>query len=98
MKLADVVGTVTLSRSHPALAGLTWKLVVPLGAAALRPSEDAGGEPGGRGEPLAAADALGAGVGSRVALAEGPEAAAPWKPRVVPLDASVAALIDDVDL
>ena len=92
MKIADVVGTVTLSRSHPALAGLTWKLVVPLGAAALR------GEEGGRGEPLAAADSLGAGVGSRVALAEGPEAAAPWKPRVVPLDASVAALLDRIDL
>ena len=31
MRIADVIGTVTLSRQHPSLAGARFKLVVPLG-------------------------------------------------------------------
>ena len=30
MRIADVVGTVTLNRSHPSLLGARFKLVVPL--------------------------------------------------------------------
>jgi ethanolamine utilization protein EutN len=90
MRLADVIGTVTLSRSHPSLQGLRYVVGVPLSLKALRE-----GLPGD-GEDLVMVDELGAGAGSRVAFSEGVEAAAPYSPNKKPVDAFVAALIDRV--
>ena len=92
MRIAEVIGSVTLSRWHPSLAGASWKLVVPLDAAGLR------GEKSGRGEPFVIFDEYGAGAGSMVAVSEGAEAAAPFHPEVKPVDGYNAAILDAIEL
>jgi microcompartment protein CcmK/EutM len=92
MRIADVIGTVTLSRWHPALTGATWRLVVPLDARGLA------GEATGRQEPIAAYDEYGAGMGSLIAMTDGAEAAAPFHPQTKPVDAYNAAILDRIDL
>lgn len=92
MRIAEVIGTVTLSRRHPSLSGACWRLVVPLDAAGLK------GDPTGRLEPIVAFDEYGAGVGSRVAIADGAEAAAPFHPDVKPVDAYAAAILDRIEI
>ncbi len=92
MRIAEVIGTVTLSRSHPSLAGATWRVVVPLNAAALN------GDPAGRQEPIVAYDEYGSGLGSRIAIADGAEAAAPFHPDTKPIDAYAAAILDRIDI
>ena len=92
MRIAEVVGTVTLNRSHPSLAGARFKLVVPLSLSDLtgqsRPAAD----------EIAVYDELGAGVGSRIAISEGREAAQPFYPDVKPIDAYNAAILDNVSV
>ena len=90
MRIAQVIGTVTLSRVHPSLRGESLRLVTPLSADQLA----AGSAPGR--EALVAVDAHGAGRGQLVAIAEGAEAAAPYYPNTKPVDATVVALLDDV--
>ena len=92
MRIADVIGTVTLNRWHPSLAGGRLKLVVPLSLADLAGE---GGEPAGE---IAVYDELGAGVGSRIAISEGREAAMPFYPEVKPIDAYNAAILDHVSI
>ena len=90
MRIAEVVGTVTLAKSHPAMAGARLRLVVPLTGAELQ-----SGAPG-RGESIVAWDPHGAGVGDRVAVSEGAEAAQPFRPDPKPIDAYCAAILDNV--
>lgn len=92
MKIARTIGTVTLARSHPAMR-----------AAALRCVEIA--ESIGQvdeavigGDTVVAWDLCGSGVGDLVALAEGPESAQPFRPEVKPIDASIVALLDRLEL
>ena len=59
MRIAEVIGTVTLSRAHPALVGARWLIGVPFSLQALRE-----GSPDG--EDLVIFDELGAGGGSRI--------------------------------
>jgi ethanolamine utilization protein EutN len=92
MRIGQIIGNVTLSRSHPSVAGASWRVVVPLTAAG------AGGDASGRGEPFVLFDELGAGVGSLVAISEGAEAAAPFHPDQKPLDAYNAALLDTIEI
>ena len=69
MRICEVIGTVTLNRCHPSLTGARLKLAVPLSLA------DLAGEPGEPAAELTVYDDLGAGVGSRIAVSEGREAA-----------------------
>jgi ethanolamine utilization protein EutN len=92
MRIADVIGTVTLNRSHPSIAGATWKLVVPLSWDNLLGRSDVPAE------EVVAMDLLGAGIGSRVALSEGREAAMPFYPDVKPVDAYNAAILDSLEI
>lgn len=92
MRIAQVIGKVTLSRVHPALKGCSWKVVVPLTRAGIE------GDEGGRGEPLVAYDDLGAGNGHLIALSESAEAAAPFAPNQKPIDAYNAAILDSINL
>ena len=48
-------------------------------------------------EEIVAFDELGAGVGSRVAISEGREAAMPFHPEIKPVDAYNAAILDHLD-
>lgn len=92
MRVMECIGTVTLSRAHPALRGATWKVVVPLTHAGLL------GELSGRGEPLVLYDELSAGIGCQLAVTESAEAAAPFHPDVRPIDAYNAAILDTVSV
>lgn len=48
-------------------------------------------------QSLVVFDLLGAGVGQMIAVSEGREAAAPFYPRPVPIDAYSAAILDEVE-
>jgi ethanolamine utilization protein EutN len=93
MRIAEVIGTVTLNRSHPSLAGARFKLVVPLSLDDLVGKTD-----GPEAEEFAVFDELGAGAGSRIAVSEGREAAMPFYPDMKPIDAYNAAILDNIDL
>ena len=90
MRIAEVIGTVTLSRFHPSLAGARWVIGVPYSLKALR----AGGPPDG--EDVVIFDHLGAGNGNQVGVSEGAEAAAPFYPEKKPVDAYCACILDQV--
>ena len=90
MRIAEVIGTVTLSRAHPSVAGFRWVVGVPFSLKALR--ED--GPPDG--EDVVIFDNLAAGNGSRVGFSEGAEAAAPFHPQQKPVDAFCALILDQL--
>lgn len=92
MRVAEVVGRVTLSRWHPGLKNARYLVALPLPRAALLEGSDV------RGEEVVAFDELGAGVGSLVGLSEGREAANPFGKAKVPVDAYCACLLDRLDL
>jgi ethanolamine utilization protein EutN len=92
MRIAEIIGTVTLNRFHPAFAGARLKLAVPLSLANLL------GEERPEAESLVVWDELGAGLGSQIAMSEGAEAAQPFHPEVKPVDCYNAAILDAVDL
>lgn len=91
MRIAEVVGTVTCNRVHPTLSGLSLRLVIPLTLDELQ------NDLPGKGESLVAVDVLGAGIGSRIALSESAEAAAPFRPENKPVDAYNAAILDRIE-
>ena len=91
MRIAEVIGTVTLSRVHPTLVGARWVIGVPFSLKGLR-----AGEPDG--EDLVIYDDLGAGTGSRIGFSEGAEAAAPFHPQRKPVDAYCACILDHVSI
>lgn len=92
MQVAKVVGKLSLSRVHSSLMGKRWVLAQPLGLEELA----------GRSEPktgeLVALDEIGAANGDLVGMAEGAEAAFPFYPTQVPLDAYVACLLDQLEI
>jgi ethanolamine utilization protein EutN len=90
MRIAEVIGTVTLSRVHPSLAGARWVIGVPFSLKALQ----AGGPPDG--EDVVIFDNLRAGRGDRIGFSEGGEAAAPFYPERKPVDAYCACILDEV--
>ena len=92
MRIAEVIGTVTLSRPHPALAGFRFVLGLPQDRAALLEGKSS------ELEEIVIYDDLGAGVGSRIAISESGEAAAPFYPEKKPIDAYCACLIDELQL
>jgi microcompartment protein CcmK/EutM len=92
MRIAEVIGTVTLSRAHPTMIGARWIIGVPYSLKALR--ED--GKPDG--EDLVIFDNLGAGVGSRIGLSEGGEAASPFYPERKPVDAFCSCILDQLSV
>ncbi len=92
MIVAEVIGTVTLSRAHSSLKGGRFCLAVPRSLENLQGTSDA------RDEAIVIYDDLSAGNGSLVAVSQGTEAAQPFLPEIKPIDASNAAIIDSLDL
>lgn len=92
MKLARTIGNVTLSRFHPAMEAAQLRCVEVVDAI-----ERLGEQPLG-GDTIVAWDLCSSGLGDVVAMAEGPESAQPFRPQMKPLDASIVALLDEVDL
>ena len=92
MRIAKVLGHVTLNRQHPALVGASLRLAAPLSRDELA----AGGDP--TADSLVVWDDLGAAPGSLIAVSEGAEAAQPFRPALKPVDAYCAAILDNVHL
>ena len=92
MKIARTIGSVTLSRFHPGMAASKLRVVEIVDSIDKLETQPLGGE------TIVAWDLCGTGMGDLVALAEGPEAAQPFRPDVKPLDASIVALLDEFDL
>lgn len=90
MRIAEVIGTVTLSRVHPSLQGGRWVLAVSFSLGAL----ERGAPPDG--EDLVVYDELGTGLGQRIGVSEGTEATMPFRPERKPIDAYNACLLDQV--
>lgn len=92
MRVAEVIGKLTLAQGHESVRGATWLLAVPLTLPGVR------GEAAGRGEAFVVYDELGAGAGALIAVSEGAEAAAPFYPGEKPIDAYNAAILDNLEL
>jgi ethanolamine utilization protein EutN len=92
MRIAEVVGRVTLSRVHPNLKGGRYILALPMPLEALTEGSSK------RGEEVVAFDQLGAGPGSLIGLSEGREAANPFGQVKTPVDAYCACLLDRISL
>lgn len=90
MRIAEVIGVVTLSRMHPTLVGARWLIGVPYSLPALTTNGH------GDGEDLVIYDNLGAGNSSRIGFSEGGEAAVPFLPDRKPVDAYCACILDQV--
>jgi microcompartment protein CcmK/EutM len=92
MRIAEVIGRVTMSRVHPNLKPGRYLIALPLTKEALVEGSDR------RGEEVIVFDNLGAGPGSIIGLSEGREAANPFGKTKVPIDAFCACLIDKIDV
>ena len=92
MRIAKVVGTVTLNRWHPSFEGARLRLTVPLSLAELK------GERQPQADEMVVWDDNGAGLGSLVAVSEGAEATQPFRPDLKPVDAYASAILDEVNL
>ena len=94
MRLATVIGRVTLSKTVPSLIGGRWLIVSPF----TREHFQQGSEtpPGMSKDPsLVVYDDLGGGVGQTIGFIEGREAASPFE-KPTPIDAINAALVDEI--
>jgi len=92
MRIAEVIGKVTLCRWHPTLTGYRWLIGVPFSLQALR----ADGPPDG--EDFVILDELGASPGDRIGVSEGVEAAVPFFPNKKPVDAYCACILDSISI
>jgi len=91
MRIGKVIGIVTLNTRHPSLNGASFKLAVPQSWGNLLETSDDWQE------EVVVFDALGAGLGSTIALSEGREAAMPFYPDVKPVDGYNAAILDTLN-
>src|ERR1043166_6802742 len=87
MRIAEVIGTVTLSRCHPSLTGYRWIIAAPYSLKALTWSLPPDGE------EIVVLDELGPGEGT-IGVSEGVEAMMPFHPERKPVDAYCACILD----
>jgi microcompartment protein CcmK/EutM len=92
MRMGEVIGRVTLSRPHASLPKARLLIVRPLPLSALRDGS------ADRGEELIVLDNLGAGQGAWIGFSEGREAANPYHPDKVPIDAYCACMMDETHI
>jgi len=91
MRIAKVIGTVTLNRCHPSFSGARLRLVAPLSLAELK-----GAAP--QADEMVVWDEHGAGIGSLIAVSEGAEATQPFRPELKPVDAYASAILDEINI
>ena len=93
MRIAKIIGNVTLNRAHPTYHGATLKVAIPLSLDnLLNEQSDL------RSDMEIVWDDLGAGNGNLIAMAEGPEACRPFRPDKKPVSAYNAAILDDIEV
>jgi microcompartment protein CcmK/EutM len=93
MRLGIVRGHITLSPAVPAYRGRTLVVLEPVTMENLRARNGLGG-----GKSLVAVDELGAAKGQMVAFTEGREAANPFWPDAVPVDAYCSLIVDSINV
>jgi microcompartment protein CcmK/EutM len=93
MRLGIVRGHLTLTPAVEAYRGRTLVVVEPVTMENLRAKNGKGG-----GKSLIAIDELGAAKGQMVAFTEGREAANPFWPAAVPVDAYCSLIVDSIDV
>ncbi len=93
MRLGIVRGHVTLNLSIDTFRARTLAIVEPVTMEHLRAHKGAAG-----GKALIALDELNAANGQMVAFTEGREAANPFWPNAVPVDAYCALIVDSIHL
>ena len=93
MRLGIVRGHVTLNLAVEAFRGKTLVVLEPVTMENLRARNGLGG-----GKSLVAIDTLGAAKGQMVAFTEGREAANPYWPDAVPVDAFCSLIIDSISI
>ena len=93
MRIAKIIGNVTLSQSHPSYEGASLRVAIPLTLDNLLDEQSEL-----RSEIEIVWDELGAGNGSLIAMAEGPEACRPFRPERKPVSAYNAAILDDIEV
>ena len=91
MRLGYVRGHVVLSLAVPSLTGNRLVIVEPVTA------ENLGANNNGGGKQLVIADQLAPGEGQLIAFTEGREAANPYWPNSVPVDAYCALIVENLD-
>lgn len=87
MFLGRVIGCVWATAKNPSLEGLRFLLVQPL-TPELKQS----------GKRLVCTDSTGAGAGELVYWVRGREAGMPFLPKLVPADATIVAIVDEVQV
>jgi ethanolamine utilization protein EutN len=93
MRLGIVRGHLTLTPAVESYRGRTLIIVEPVTMENLRAKNGKGG-----GKALIAIDELGAAEGQMIAFTEGREAANPFWPDRVPVDAYCSLIVDSIDV
>lgn len=91
MRIARVIGKITLGEKLDELPGGSYLLVRTLNRGSLT------GHNEGNDETLIAFDSLGAREGDLIGMVEGTEAAAPFRPNKVPFNAYSACILENVN-
>ena len=87
MLLGRVIGNVVCTMKDPALFGQKLLIVQPL---------DRHGR--GKGRPVVALDAVGAGAGETIYWCRGKEASFPFLPVELPAEATIVGIVDSVNI
>ena len=93
MRLGIIRGHIVLNSAVEAFTGRTLVLIEPISMQNMRARNGLGG-----GKSLVAIDELGAAEGQIVAFTEGREAANPFWPEAVPVDAYCALIADSIEV
>ena len=93
MRLGIVRGHITMTPAVESYCGKTLVIIEPVTMDNLRAKNGKGG-----GKALIAIDELGTAEGQMVAFTEGREAANPFWPASVPVDAYCSLIVDTIDL
>ena len=96
MRLARVHGQVTLNKRAPELKPGALLICEAMDAPGLKDTAGFQTREKPMPESLVVFDRFGAGVGDLIAFTEGGEAAQPFRPEKVPVDAYCAAIIDTI--
>lgn len=92
MRIAKVVGRISLVRQHESVRGQRWLMVVPQDLAALDGRRPAAAD------EIIALDQMGAAEGDLIAISEGGEATFPFYPNYKPIDVYNACILDRIQM
>lgn len=90
MRIGEVIGKLTLNTADPKMIGGRFLIVQACDPKSLRKNQP------GKDEVVVVYEELGANIGDMVGFSEGREAAMPFHPNKVAVDAYLACLIDDI--